>query len=910
MDNEVKIQFKNSITGETKLEKYKQTLTQIYSVVNEMQKGGTKELETSSAYTIQISKDVNDMAKRNKAAFSYTTLRTFTRGLQNLTKAMASNIAQSSTYYENLNLLRVAFKGDIVEAEKFVNKLSEMYGLDESWGYRTVGIFKQLSNAMGLANDIGTKLSTTMTQFAIDVSSLYNVDTNDAVSILTSALAGQTKPARRLGADITQSTLQQTLNQQGIQKSISDLTYAEKRLVIVTSLLKQVEEATDDWGKTMSSPANQTRILSEQWDRLTRTLGNIFLPIVYKILPYVNAILMVLTEIAQIIADIMAKLLGFKPEDLNFGAGVSAEVEDFTENMNAASDSVDNLKDKMSGLRSFDKLINIPTPKSTGASGISGTGVSADILNMANNAMDEYNNKLTNAKNRAAEIRDNIMEWLGFTKEVDEETGEVSFKFDHITSGTVLGALAVGGSIFTGVMKIYNVLSKFGLLKFSNLTGLTKIFSGGSASSLLSGITTALPIILIVAGEIQAILTDKDLQKQIERLKDNFIKLKETLQPLADKILPVLKDLFEKVSKAFKETISQEWQKFVDLLGTLSEISLSAINTGIEVFIDLVNGDFSSAKDKWLQHWDTMKNSIIDFANTFKDQLGKVDVEKVKENMKSVIDWFDDLPEKAGKKAGDIAAKLVSKLGEYFDDEENQKKLLDIGKKIIGFIVSGMVGGINAMINIPSLIKDKLVKQLNENESDKGSKSFLDVGKSILESIIKGMINPIATMIPKFVTNFYDTLEKELEKSGKGKTISVGITAGKSAFGFGGNILGALFKANGGVYSGGKWHDIQRYDGGGMPQTGQLFWARENGLPEMVGQIGGHTAVMNNTQIVGSVANGVYRAVKEANAQTQTSNSGIRQVDIYLDKNHKLASYTLEELQSMAKSNGKSISIS
>ena len=52
---------------------------------------------------------------------------------------------------------------------------------------------------------------------------------------------------------------------------------------------------------------------------------------------------------------------------------------------------------------------------------------------------------------KATEIRDRIMEWLGFTKEIDPLTGEVGFKFDHITSGTVLGALVVGGGIYKGI---------------------------------------------------------------------------------------------------------------------------------------------------------------------------------------------------------------------------------------------------------------------------------------------------------------------------------------------------------------------------------------------------------------------------------------------------------------------------
>ena len=190
MDNEVKIQFKNSITGEKKLEKYKETLLQINSVLDGLKTGKAKELETSASNTKQMSNDISNISKKTDIAFNYTTVRAFTRGLQRLTQALGSYINKSSTYYENLNLLKVAFNGNTKEADKFVNKLSEMYGLDESWGYRTVGIFKQLSNAMGLTAEMGDKVSRTLTQFAIDTSSLYNIDTNDAVSILTSALAG------------------------------------------------------------------------------------------------------------------------------------------------------------------------------------------------------------------------------------------------------------------------------------------------------------------------------------------------------------------------------------------------------------------------------------------------------------------------------------------------------------------------------------------------------------------------------------------------------------------------------------------------------------------------------------------------------------------------------------------------
>ena len=62
----------------------------------------------------------------------------------------------------------------------------------------------------------------------------------------------------------------------------------------------------------------------------------------------------------------------------------------------------------------------------------------------------------------------------------------------------------------------------------------------------------------------------------------------------------------------------------------------------------------------------------------------------------------------------------------------------------------------------------------------------------------------------------------------------------------------------------------QQYASGGYPDTGQLFIARESG-PEMVGQIGGRTAVANNSQIVDGVSSGVERGVERA---MERSNGG------------------------------------
>lgn len=54
---------------------------------------------------------------------------------------------------------------------------------------------------------------------------------------------------------------------------------------------------------------------------------------------------------------------------------------------------------------------------------------------------------------------------------------------------------------------------------------------------------------------------------------------------------------------------------------------------------------------------------------------------------------------------------------------------------------------------------------------------------------------------------------------------------------------------------------LSYYATGGYPQSGEMFVARENGIPEMVGRMGNRTTVANNDQIVEGVSSGVAAAV-------------------------------------------------
>ena len=73
---------------------------------------------------------------------------------------------------------------------------------------------------------------------------------------------------------------------------------------------------------------------------------------------------------------------------------------------------------------------------------------------------------------------------------------------------------------------------------------------------------------------------------------------------------------------------------------------------------------------------------------------------------------------------------------------------------------------------------------------------------------------------------------------------------------------------------------ISLWADGGFPAMGQLFIAREAG-PELVGNIGGRSAVANNDQIVESVSIGVYQAVSAAMGGNDGGEPA--RINVYLD---------------------------
>lgn len=386
---------------------------------------------------------------------------------------------ESVDYAETVNLFNVSMGKGLEglnqyyeKAVKFQNDLQEKLGVNiaESMNYQA--LFNSMSKSMGISAKYAYTLSENFTKLGYDLASLYNIDPENAMQKLRAGLAGQTKPLRDLGLDITQQSLQPIVDSLGIDRSVKNMSQAEKMILRYIAVLKQAQIAQGDFANTMDSPANQLRIFNAQVVAFKRNMGNLWQGFLGGILPYVNAIMMVINELLKMVA----KLFGFKVSEQKVNISASIGADDLASDLGNAGKKAKELKAQLMG---FDEINNITLPDSpSGSGGASIGGIDQRLLN----AMKEYDNLMDKVKNKATDIRDKMMEWLGFVRNDDGtwrlKEGLTNFEkiLDVVkTIGVALGTWKVASTV-TKLLKNLGVLGKG--QSFQLAFGLTLLATG------------------------------------------------------------------------------------------------------------------------------------------------------------------------------------------------------------------------------------------------------------------------------------------------------------------------------------------------------------------------------------------------------------------------------------------------
>lgn len=372
------------------------------------------------------------------------------------------NVSMGRTVDQYGNLNREASKY-YTKAVAFQEKLEEKLGINIAESMQYQALFNAMSKSMGINAKYAYILSENFTKLGYDIASLYNINPENAMQKLRAGLSGQTKPLRDLGLDITSQSLQPLLDQLGIDRSVKELSQAEKMVARYIVVLRQASLAHGDFARTMDSPANQLRIFNAQITAFKRNMGNLWQGMLGGILPYINAIMMVINELLKMIA----KLFGFKMAEQNISTGIG--VDDLADDLGTSTGKAKELKKQLMG---FDEINNISLPdKSSSGSGSSVGGIDQRLLN----AMKEYDNMMDKVKNKATEIKNQIMKWLGFTGDTNKDMKILKGWLDKIKAvAKVILALYVG----TKLLKLIGYLRTLKGVLIGTKTPLTSFQNG------------------------------------------------------------------------------------------------------------------------------------------------------------------------------------------------------------------------------------------------------------------------------------------------------------------------------------------------------------------------------------------------------------------------------------------------
>lgn len=332
-------------------------------------------------------------------------------------------------------------------------KVNVQGGLLEESGAKNLGLNIQeitqyasqlasVTNSLGQTGETTTAITKSMTMLAGDISSLFNVDYSTVAQNLQSGLIGQSRALYKYGIDITNATLATYAYNLGISKSVSEMTQMEKQQLRVLAILDQSKVSWGDLANTINSPSNMLRQFSNNMKEVGMVAGQLFIPILSKVMPIVNGVAIAIKRLLVGLASLMGVKIDFE----SFGQSGYKDTSDGLEDISDGyKDVADSAKKATLSLMGFDEINKLQddTSSSKGSSG-GGGGSSIDLTDDITKAAADYeaawNKAFANMENSAIAWADKIEKALEPVKQIfkDFAVGDF-FKAGQDTSNLVAG---------------------------------------------------------------------------------------------------------------------------------------------------------------------------------------------------------------------------------------------------------------------------------------------------------------------------------------------------------------------------------------------------------------------------------------------------------------------------------------
>ena len=331
-----------------------------------------------------------------------------------------------NSFRERSETLLAKMSGFKINADTGMLEMTNMQnlGVDPNMLMNYQSVFTQMATSLGLAETNASKLGQILPEIGADMASLYNKEFTDVWDDLQSGITGMARTWDKYGTNIRVANMEQYAATHGLDVNVKTMSQADKVLLRTIILLDSQRSAWTDLATTINQPRNQLRMLQANFTNLARAIGSIFLPIVAAVLPYLNAVMIVLNRAANAIANFVSALTGYKPKDLTGSIAVDSGVGDLAEDTddysNSAKKAAKATKEWKNQLMGFDEINKLEDSSDSGnggggsgsPSGASGGGLQDafdSIYDEYQKAWDKAFNSMDNdAQRMAKKIQDAI----------------------------------------------------------------------------------------------------------------------------------------------------------------------------------------------------------------------------------------------------------------------------------------------------------------------------------------------------------------------------------------------------------------------------------------------------------------------------------------------------------------------
>jgi len=490
-----------------------------------------------------VKKSVSSLGRGLIAIFSIRAIFRFIKSLTNLSSALT----------EVQNVVDVTFGASSYIIENFAKTSIRNFGLSELAAKKYTSSLGAMLKASGLSTSEAANMSVELTKLAADLASFHDTSFEESFEKIRSALAGQSRPLREFGHDISVANLNLFAMSKGITTTFTKLDSATKSLLRFQYIMANTKDAQGDFNRTNKTWANQLKIASELLKSIGTKIGDVFVSSLRPVLVMFNKLLFKVNEFAESLKGISFSIFGFDPKK-------EKETKEALEEQSKAYEDVGEAASEASkGVAGFDEVVTLPGADAGGTSGGASGGSSSENAEeidettkklstmqdvLANMGIDIDVDKVkTNVKNALNNVKDTLLDVGNFTVELALEF------ISDIDVGGILEEATAAFESFTGTV---------GKAVDAVLPSLTKLYDTG-IKPIVEWIGTklkdALTLVQVELDKWGAWFEDN--RDSIEELGVNIGTLVNDIwlltEPLLDTIWDTFKTTIETLGVAFRD---------------------------------------------------------------------------------------------------------------------------------------------------------------------------------------------------------------------------------------------------------------------------------------------------------------------------------------------------------------------